>query len=363
MGNERLIELIDTVRSNLSKGFYTSEAAVAQSIVLPILQAVGWPTHDPLIVVPEYSIEGRRVDYALCNPPSKPYVFLEVKRVGNSRNADRQLFEYSFHAGVPLAVLTDGREWEIYLPGEQGSYDERKVYKIDLHEQESKKVADKFIRYLSFDNIKNGTALENARTDYKSMTKIRMIKHYLPLAWSELIRDEDPILIELLAEKVEDMCGYKPSVDECGYFIASLTDKYTDHSQGSPSSIGKKGTKRTRKKKIFVLQFEDTRQELNAKSAMVELFTFIARENPSAHDRFASLPHGKKRRYLAKNKYELYPGRKDLSDEYSVEIPGGWWLGTNYSSRKIEAIMHRLLEVTDPIVQLKISFAAHEVQE
>jgi len=362
MNYNELIKLINTIRSNLSKGLYTSEAAVAQSIVLPVLQAIGWPTHDPSIVIPEYNIEGRRVDYALCYPPNKPYVFLEVKRVGNSRNADRQLFEYSFHTGVPLAVLTDGREWEFYLPGEQGSYDERKVYKVDLYEQESKNAADKLLRYLSFDNVKSGNAITNARTDYESVSKMRLVKHYLPLAWSELLKDEDPILLELLAEKVEDMCGYKPSVDECGNFVTSLIDIYNINLHNATIPISNKVLKKTRKKKIFVLIIEGEKLELNAKSALLKVFNYVAEENPAALDRFSSLPHGKKRRYLARNKYKLYPpDRKYLSEKYSVEIPGGWWLGTNYSSKNIDKILHKLLEVTDPIVRRKISIEIREV--
>ena len=35
-----------------------------------------------------------------------------------------------------MAILTDGQEWSFYLPGEQGRYDERRVYKPDLLERE-----------------------------------------------------------------------------------------------------------------------------------------------------------------------------------------------------------------------------------
>jgi predicted type IV restriction endonuclease len=50
-----------------------------------------------------------------------------VKQVGQSDRAERQLFEYAFHDGVPMAILTDGREWNFFLPGEQGDYGERRV--------------------------------------------------------------------------------------------------------------------------------------------------------------------------------------------------------------------------------------------
>ena len=31
-----------------------------------------------------------------------------------------------------LAILTDGREWNFFLPAEHGNYAERSVYKLDI---------------------------------------------------------------------------------------------------------------------------------------------------------------------------------------------------------------------------------------
>ena len=107
---------------------------MSQGIVLRILHALGWPAYDTQAVWPEYSLSGRRVDFALCHPPGKPIAFIEVKQIGQSDGAERQLFEYAFHDGVPMAILTDGREWNFFLPGEQGDYGERRVYKLDMME-------------------------------------------------------------------------------------------------------------------------------------------------------------------------------------------------------------------------------------
>jgi hypothetical protein len=37
-------------------------------------------------------------------------VFIEVKQIGRSDGGERQLFEYAFHRGVPMTILTDGQE-------------------------------------------------------------------------------------------------------------------------------------------------------------------------------------------------------------------------------------------------------------
>ncbi len=124
---EALVRIVQQIQSRLKTGQFVNEAAVSQGAVLPILQALGWSIFDAQIVCPEYTVEGRRVDFALCHQARRPEVFIEVKQVGQSEGADRQMFEYAFHTGVPLAILTTGQEWHFYLPAGQGTYQERRV--------------------------------------------------------------------------------------------------------------------------------------------------------------------------------------------------------------------------------------------
>ena len=111
-----LKEHIDEIGAGLETGQYGNEAAVSQGIVLRLLDALAWPRYNIQVIIPEYSVGGRRVDFALCHPPSKPIVFIEVKQVGNIEGAEQQLFEYAFHEGVPIAILTDGRVWRFFHP-------------------------------------------------------------------------------------------------------------------------------------------------------------------------------------------------------------------------------------------------------
>ena len=117
----------------------------------------------------EYSLGGRRADYALCHPPREPVILVEVKQVGQSKGADRQLFQYAFHKGVPMAVLTDGQEWHFFLPTEQGDYGERRVYTLDLHE-----------RYQGYEEVRSGRAIEAARRDYRNAARKRTAQRTLP---------------------------------------------------------------------------------------------------------------------------------------------------------------------------------------
>jgi predicted type IV restriction endonuclease len=74
---------IEDIRKGLGEGCYPNEASVGTGIVLRILNELGWPAYEPQIVSPEFALEGRRVDYALCHPAARPVVFIEVKRVGH----------------------------------------------------------------------------------------------------------------------------------------------------------------------------------------------------------------------------------------------------------------------------------------
>jgi len=347
---------IDKVRDGLRQGTFISEAAVSQGILLPALHELGWPVFDTCVVVPEYSLQGRRVDFALCHPANRPSVFIEVKRVGSSQGADRQLFEYAFHAGVPMAILTDGQEWSFYLPGEQGRYDERRVYKLDLLERSSKEACGRLQRYLSYGGVCSGEALRSARSDYQDVARLREMETAFPRAWTALVEEQDSLLLELLAEKVEDICGYRPDLDACGRFLekqtrgtvaveTSIAHRAPMHSL-KPSACTGRIPVRTRLVDHFSFLFKGKKHEAgSARDVMTKIFQLLAEEDAGFFERFAARKHGRKRRYLARARNDLYPGRPDLAEEHSVQIAPGWWMGTNYSRRDIQKIIDLACEV------------------
>jgi len=217
-----LEEHIPDIQNKLQNNEYPNEQSISQGIVLRLLAAMQWPVYDTQLVIPEYSIQGRRVDFALCIQKNKPVVFIEVKQPGNTLGADKQLFEYAFHKGVPFAIVTDGKEWNFYLPAEVGSYDERRVYKLDLIERDNQESAYLLERYLSFSEVGNGNALENARKDYKNVSKEREAKANIPIAWEKLLEDKDELLTEVISEKVESICGFKPLQQQIINYLSSL---------------------------------------------------------------------------------------------------------------------------------------------
>jgi predicted type IV restriction endonuclease len=335
---------------------------------------LGWPAYDTDAVWPEYALGGRRVDYALCSPPGKPVAFIEVKQIGQSDGAERQLFEYAFHIGVPMAILTDGREWHFFLPGEQGDYGERRVYKLDLAERDIGECVERLERYLLHTSVVSGASIQAARGDYRNVSKERQMLAALPKAWNQLIHDEDEMLVEIVADRVETLCGFKPTPDMVASFLKSSSSgtfpalpvvptKVSTSVQprpisntllarpSSPAAQSEQPANASIAREAsqgqlgFTLdgQFYPAR---NAIDTLRQVFEVVARRDPSFYERFAGLPkHGRSRRYLARAAADLYPGREDLVNEHSVKLASGWWLSTNHSKQTILKIVAMVCDV------------------
>ena len=187
-----LREHVDDIRIGLREGLFTNEAQVSHGIVGRLLDALDWPRYNTKIVTPEYSVQGTRVDFALCHPQSKPVIFIEVKKVGQiDEKGERQLFEYAFHEGVPVVVLTDGKEWHFFYPSGQGNYKERRVCKLNLITGNSEENAECLDRYLNYESIRTGAAIHAIAQDYQNIARQQQIEMSLPDAWKKLVEEAD----------------------------------------------------------------------------------------------------------------------------------------------------------------------------
>ena len=224
-----LKEHIDDIRSNLEKGLFIGEAAVSQGIVLRLLGALAWPTFNTQIVAPEYGVEGTRVDFALCHPSSKPRVFIEAKQVGNIKGAEEQLFGYDSRVRVPIAVLTDGREWQFFHPAGEGTWSERKVCELDLITGDSRENAERLNRYLNYESIRMGEAVEAIKKDHEQIVQQRQVTTRLPEVWNELVDEKNEDLILLVMDKVKNKVGYEPTEEQVLNFLKSLKTETRGH--------------------------------------------------------------------------------------------------------------------------------------
>ena len=223
---DRLANVIEHVRSDDSIPTL-DEAAVKQGVILRILDALGWDTFDVEEVKPEYPVPGGNVDYAL-RLGGKSRAFLEAKRPKEALSTHQeQLLNYSFKQGVPLAVLTNGLEWWLYLPLREGSWEERRFCVVDLRSRDISQRAVWLDNFLSRDKVRSGEAVRNAESHLEFLRSRKEIEETLPIAWDQLVSLPDDILIELLDEKVKDLCGRKAGPESIKRFLATLTKSAT----------------------------------------------------------------------------------------------------------------------------------------
>ncbi len=213
---------LSDITMRLRQGRFPNEQAISQGIILRVFQELGWDTWDTTVVWPEFQTGEGRADFALCHPPSKPMVFTEVKQPGKAEDVVRQALEYAFHSGVPFVVLTDGRTWSFYLPAEQGSYEDRRVYKLDFYERPATEAAEVLRRYLERRRVESGEAIESARKEYRSRSRRSQAKAAIPEAWRELVEKGDELLVEMLTSAVETKAGVRPDADDVAEFLAEL---------------------------------------------------------------------------------------------------------------------------------------------
>lgn len=211
---------IDDISNRLKDKEFSSEQAVRQGIVDRLLLNLGWPTYDTQIVHPEYTVGTGKVDYALCDPQSKnPRVFIEAKQVGNIEGAEEQLFGYDSRIRVPIAVLTDGREWRFFHPTGEGTWMERKIRELDLITGDSEESAECLNRYLSYESIRSGKAINTIREDYDNLVRQRKIEIGLPAAWRILVQEANEELLKVVGEKTESVCGHRPDDEQVIAFL------------------------------------------------------------------------------------------------------------------------------------------------
>ena len=218
----------------------TSEQATREMAVNPVIGALGWDTFSPGEVAREHPVRGGKVDYCLRGPRG-PLVLIEVKRTGTELSEHQeQLLGYAFREGVPLAALTDGLIWWLYLPTAEGSWEQRRFYRIDCREQDAARAASALNRFLSREGLVGGTALDEARREFESQERGRRVRATLQDAWRQVLCDPESLLPELLAEKVKEISGYLPDRETVAEFLQGVPGTgSTEHESPPPPPRGR----------------------------------------------------------------------------------------------------------------------------
>ncbi len=355
-----MIELLKTISGRLASNAYVNEASISHGIVIPVLAELGWDTADPLQVVPEFSNERGRVDFALIGLGQKPAIFVEVKQPGRAQDGDRQLFEYSFHEGVPLCVLTDGREWSFYLPSGQGSYDDRRVYRLQLDNRDPQESQTMLERYLSRSSVRDQSAFEHARQDYHNIAGRREALQMIPCAWKELIAQENEILVETLTDKAEALSGYTPYPEDVVRYLRQLRS-YGDSSafvadpnietaktkpeiktEPTKNSPPEEPLSAPASRSVQWTLFGQNHNAVNASIALAHILRAITKRDPAKLPELAASLQTPKRQHIARSSEDISPGRPDLAR--AADIGNGWLVGLNIANRTKMAVIRAACE-------------------
>lgn len=262
-----------------------------------------------------------------------------------------------------MACLTNGKDWWFFLPLEEGPWEKRKFLEVNIYDDSFQKF---IIEILSKGSISSGEAFKKAKSLLYTIV-------HLPNVLFEIMREPDELLVDLLKERFYE--EYKIDVDE-SHIISFLRTVYLqfEHNQGRfednidnisvlyPKKQLHQGVlnsdhiSKRKKYREFILEYkveEYIKMEFKTINELtIFLFKKLESVYPGFYDRFYMIKHGRKRKYISKDIYELYGDRFDLSQSQSKPLSKGWYIGTNYSVRDFR----KMITYACSILRLKCSY-------
>lgn len=334
-----LPDLIANIRHRLTESAYPNEAAVSVSVVLPVLRSLGWDDSDPAQISPEYTVPNGKVDFALFGNGRNPAIFVEVKHTGKTSMGDKQVFEYAYHKGVPICLLTDGKEWSFYYPPGEGEYSERRVRKINFVQRDVGDIVDILTRYLHRERVRTGAARDAVDLDFRDLRARREAERSIPKAWASLVDTPEELLIELLQEQTESMSGVRPSSSAILEYLRALrqdASRPVEKASGRVSRLEAPTQQAPRpdapsNRKVEFELFGQVHAAKNAARALVTILNRLAERHPDRITDIAARAQGRSRNHIARTPEEIYPKRPDLAR--AEEFFDGWLVGLNISNR------------------------------
>ena len=224
-----------------STPFPDNERAVEHKVIIPLLIALGWDVRGAEVRY-QYEIGGTRsreqgvVDIALFGARGA-LCLIEAKNTDETLDKHvNQLLEYAFYEGVVLCVLTNGREWWLYLPREVGKPVTRKFSELNLETDTLDVLAEQMLLFLNKKNLESGKA--------EKAGKERLLDKRERDIWKQMLEQTDKDLVETITLRIERETGIRPSQSR----VAALLSE-TRFEIAIPSSVSNLIKKEDRKDK------------------------------------------------------------------------------------------------------------------
>ncbi len=114
-----------------------TEEATKNALVMPfIAQVLGYDVFDPSEVVPEFvsdvgTKKGEKIDYAILRDGAVQ-ILIECKKIAEPLNIHHasQLFRYFSVTSARIAILTNGREYQVYTDGDRPNIMDSKPFLV-----------------------------------------------------------------------------------------------------------------------------------------------------------------------------------------------------------------------------------------
>ena len=337
--SDRLTSTIAEIAQRIRAGEYNSEAEISRGIILRILNELNWPVFDMQVVVPEFKIENRKVDYALCQSPGKAVILIEVKDLGKADNkGEKQLFQYAFNHGVPVAILTDGQNWRFFLPAGVGTYEDRCFATVDLLKDDKNKCAEEFALNLDQGAVFSGQAWKYAHRTYEARKNQRAAEAKYNNVWRKLVAGPDPQLLELFSREVERQSGIKPDRERVAGYIRSQSTFGSPPATRRPKTteskppIGPRPGPPVSTGKCSFTYGGRTENFKTGADLIAGVFSLLAKLDRDFVQRYSEQYPGKKYPVIAPSRDQLYPDNPKLRGS-SRKLYGGWWIRTHSDSK------------------------------
>ena len=169
-----LVSVIETLQGLIKRHDETIGSFKYRTRMLlidPLLDALGWDTSDPAMVIPDYRAGNGKADYALLGRAQgarsdKPIAFIEAKQLSaDIVDADRvRALINARITGATYVGLTNGDRWEFYDVFSQSSIDDRRILSISIRYQGALNCARELLStFLRLTESTGGPTVESAR--------------------------------------------------------------------------------------------------------------------------------------------------------------------------------------------------------
>jgi hypothetical protein len=132
----------------------------------------------------------------------------DVKRITRHGRPAQTPVDLAPGEAFELCVHTDGLHWWFYLPSAKGGLNQKRCHVIDLIEQKPEDAAADLMALLSRESVAGGGHLEAATAAHQNQ-KRKMATEFLPEAWNKVMSGPNKILVEILSDATEKLCGCK----------------------------------------------------------------------------------------------------------------------------------------------------------